>query len=104
MPKDTRVYGNYAVMLPSTAAPKHRGKGYGIQPRNHAESKKELRPPGVSECAKRLRLFKFLLTGRAKDWLDTLPNGTINTWNVSSTIGFLKLHALLSTIRCKTLM
>ncbi|CAJ2646353.1 unnamed protein product [Trifolium pratense] len=38
-------------------------------------------PPGVSECAKRLRLFKFSLTGRARDWLDTLPNGTIKTWN-----------------------
>ncbi|CAJ2663170.1 unnamed protein product [Trifolium pratense] len=38
-------------------------------------------PPGVSECAKRLRLFKFSLTGKARDWLDTLPNGTINTWN-----------------------
>ncbi|GAU47100.1 hypothetical protein TSUD_403320 [Trifolium subterraneum] len=28
---------------------------------------------------KRLRLFKFSLTGRAKDWLDTLPPGTIAT-------------------------
>ncbi|MCI07973.1 hypothetical protein A2U01_0029043, partial [Trifolium medium] len=37
-------------------------------------------PPRVSESAKRLRLFKFSLTGRAKDWLDTLPNGTIQTW------------------------
>ncbi|GAU39222.1 hypothetical protein TSUD_396690 [Trifolium subterraneum] len=35
----------------------------------------------ISECAKRLRLFKFSLSGRAKDWLDTLPNRTINTWN-----------------------
>ncbi|KAK2361486.1 hypothetical protein QL285_086628 [Trifolium repens] len=37
-------------------------------------------PPGVTESQKRLRLFKFSLTGRAKDWLDTLPSGTINTW------------------------
>ncbi|MCI04042.1 hypothetical protein A2U01_0025084, partial [Trifolium medium] len=37
-------------------------------------------PPGVSESNKRLRLFKFSLTGRAKDWLDTIPPGTIHTW------------------------
>jgi hypothetical protein len=37
-------------------------------------------PPGVSESDKRLRLFKHSLTGRAKDWLDTIPPGTINTW------------------------
>ncbi|PNY08906.1 hypothetical protein L195_g005444 [Trifolium pratense] len=34
----------------------------------------------VSESNKRLRLFKHSLTGRAKDWLDTIPPGTINTW------------------------
>ncbi|XP_045831120.1 uncharacterized protein LOC123922450 [Trifolium pratense] len=37
-------------------------------------------PPGVSESDKRLRLFKYSLTGRAKDWLDTIPPNTINTW------------------------
>jgi hypothetical protein len=37
-------------------------------------------PPNITESQKRLRLFKFSLTGRAKDWLDTLPSGTINTW------------------------
>ncbi|XP_045822039.1 uncharacterized protein LOC123914922 [Trifolium pratense] len=37
-------------------------------------------PPGVSESAKRLRLFKYSLIGRAKDWLDTIPPNTINTW------------------------
>ncbi|PNX76212.1 hypothetical protein L195_g032157, partial [Trifolium pratense] len=37
-------------------------------------------PPGVSESDKRLRLFKHSLTGRAKDWLDTIPSGTIATW------------------------
>ncbi|GAU52017.1 hypothetical protein TSUD_418330, partial [Trifolium subterraneum] len=37
-------------------------------------------PPGISESDKRLRLFKFSLTGRAKDWLDTIPPGTIATW------------------------
>ncbi|GAU40179.1 hypothetical protein TSUD_374870 [Trifolium subterraneum] len=37
-------------------------------------------PPGISESDKRLRLFKFSLTGRAKDWLDTIPPGTITTW------------------------
>ncbi|MCH89024.1 hypothetical protein A2U01_0009917 [Trifolium medium] len=37
-------------------------------------------PPNVTESDKRLRLFKFSLTGRAKDWLGTLPPNTINTW------------------------
>ncbi|PNY05190.1 hypothetical protein L195_g001633 [Trifolium pratense] len=37
-------------------------------------------PPGVSESDKRLRLFKHSLTGRAKDWLDTIPPNTINNW------------------------
>ncbi|MCH87593.1 hypothetical protein A2U01_0008466, partial [Trifolium medium] len=37
-------------------------------------------PPGVSESDKRLRLFKHSLSGRAKDWLDTIPAGTIATW------------------------
>ncbi|CAJ2642447.1 unnamed protein product [Trifolium pratense] len=37
-------------------------------------------PPGVSESDKRLRLFKHSLTGRAKDWLDMIPAGTIETW------------------------
>ncbi|PNX57313.1 hypothetical protein L195_g050337, partial [Trifolium pratense] len=37
-------------------------------------------PPNISESSKRLRLFKYSLTGRAKDWLDTIPPNTINTW------------------------
>ncbi|MCI27740.1 hypothetical protein A2U01_0048940, partial [Trifolium medium] len=37
-------------------------------------------PPGMSESNKRLQLFKFSLTGRAKDWLDTILPGTIHTW------------------------
>ncbi|PNX91304.1 hypothetical protein L195_g047434, partial [Trifolium pratense] len=37
-------------------------------------------PPGVSESDKRLRLFKHSLTGRANDWLDTIPPGTIQNW------------------------
>ncbi|GAU52001.1 hypothetical protein TSUD_418050, partial [Trifolium subterraneum] len=37
-------------------------------------------PPGILESDKRLRLIKFSLTGRAKDWLDTIPPGTISTW------------------------
>ncbi|GAU51100.1 hypothetical protein TSUD_411810 [Trifolium subterraneum] len=38
-------------------------------------------PPGISESDKRLRLFKLSLTGRAKDWIDTLPSGTITSWD-----------------------
>ncbi|KAG9449971.1 hypothetical protein H6P81_009936 [Aristolochia fimbriata] len=35
---------------------------------------------GVSDDAIRLRLFKFTLAGRAKTWLNTLPTGSIVTW------------------------
>ncbi|GAU34018.1 hypothetical protein TSUD_393640 [Trifolium subterraneum] len=38
-------------------------------------------PPGVSESNKRLRLFKLSLTGRTKDWINTLPSNTITTWD-----------------------
>ncbi|KAG9458256.1 hypothetical protein H6P81_002764 [Aristolochia fimbriata] len=35
---------------------------------------------GMSDDAARLKLFKFTLGGRAKTWLDTLPTGSIATW------------------------
>jgi len=35
----------------------------------------------VSESNKRLRLFGYSLTRRARDWLDALPSGTIETWD-----------------------
>ncbi|KAG9439984.1 hypothetical protein H6P81_020149 [Aristolochia fimbriata] len=35
---------------------------------------------GVSDDAVRLRLFKFTLAGRAKTWMNTLPAGSIATW------------------------
>jgi hypothetical protein len=37
-------------------------------------------PNGITESDKRLRLFKLSLAGRARDWIDTLPSGTITTW------------------------
>ncbi|GAU21459.1 hypothetical protein TSUD_32900 [Trifolium subterraneum] len=38
-------------------------------------------PTGVSESNKKLRLFPLSLTGRANDWIDTLPPNTIATWD-----------------------
>ncbi|KAK8933442.1 hypothetical protein KSP39_PZI015251 [Platanthera zijinensis] len=35
---------------------------------------------GASEDAIMLRLFPFSLEGRAKDWLESLPNDSITTW------------------------
>ncbi|KAG9444866.1 hypothetical protein H6P81_016206 [Aristolochia fimbriata] len=35
---------------------------------------------GVSDDAIRLRIFKFTLAGRAKTWLNTLPAGSVATW------------------------
>jgi len=37
-------------------------------------------PTNVIESQKKLGLFPFTLTGRAKDWLLSLPSGTIQTW------------------------
>src|SRR5215470_7224122 len=36
---------------------------------------------GVSNDAIRLRLFPFSLRDRAKGWLNTLPSGSITTWD-----------------------
>jgi len=36
---------------------------------------------GVSEDAVRLRLFSFSLKDRAKEWFNSLPAGSITTWN-----------------------
>src|SRR5262249_47021317 len=36
---------------------------------------------GVSDDAIRLRLFPFSLRDRAKGWLNTLPSGSITTWD-----------------------
>jgi len=38
-------------------------------------------PATVTDDQNKLRLFAFTLTGRAKDWLLTLPSGTIQTWD-----------------------
>jgi hypothetical protein len=38
-------------------------------------------PDGVTEDQKKLQLFALTLTGRAKDWLHALPNGTIQKWD-----------------------
>ncbi|KAJ9187186.1 hypothetical protein P3X46_002671 [Hevea brasiliensis] len=36
---------------------------------------------GVSDDAIRLRLFSFSLKDRAREWLDSLPPGSITTWD-----------------------
>jgi len=37
-------------------------------------------PPAIiTDSLKKLRLFPFTLTGRARDWLLTIPSGTIQT-------------------------
>jgi hypothetical protein len=38
-------------------------------------------PANVTESQKKLRLFPFPLTSRAKDWLLSIPSGTIQTWD-----------------------
>ncbi|PNX90230.1 putative athila retroelement ORF1 protein [Trifolium pratense] len=37
-------------------------------------------PQGITEGQKKLRLFTFSLTGTAKEWIQCLPSGTIQTW------------------------
>jgi len=38
-------------------------------------------PTTVTDSQKKLRLFPFTLTGRARDWLLTIPSGTIQIWD-----------------------
>ncbi|GJS77477.1 putative reverse transcriptase domain-containing protein [Tanacetum coccineum] len=38
--------------------------------------------PGVSHDAIMLRVFPITLTGAAKRWIDRIPSGTINTWDL----------------------
>ena len=38
-------------------------------------------PANVTDDQKKLRLFAFTLIGKDKDWLLTLPSGTIQTWD-----------------------
>ncbi|CAJ2642327.1 unnamed protein product [Trifolium pratense] len=38
------------------------------------------RPDGYTDSQIKLRLFGFTLIGRAKDWLQCIPSGTINNW------------------------
>jgi len=40
-----------------------------------------INPTGVSESDKRLGLFGYSLTGKARDWPDALPSGSILTWD-----------------------
>ncbi|KAF7808358.1 uncharacterized protein G2W53_035101 [Senna tora] len=42
---------------------------------------------GVSDDAIRLRLFPFSLRNKAKFWLQSLPEGSITTWEVSMKLG-----------------
>jgi len=37
-------------------------------------------PATVTESQKKLQLFPFTLTGRARDWLLTIPSGTVLSW------------------------
>jgi len=38
-------------------------------------------PATVTDSQKKVRLFPFTLTRKAKDWLLTIPSGTIQTWD-----------------------
>ena len=38
------------------------------------------KPTDVTDNQAKLHLFDFSLIGRAKDWLQCIPNGTIQTW------------------------
>jgi len=40
-----------------------------------------INPAGVLESNKRVRLFVYSITERARDWLYDLPRGSIETWD-----------------------
>jgi hypothetical protein len=48
---------------------------------NFLEACSNINDTRVSESDKRLRLFVYSLSGRAKDWLNALPSGVIATWD-----------------------
>jgi len=52
-------------------------------------------PATVTESQKKLRLFPFTLTSRAKYWLLSLPSGTIQTWEELE-LRFLKKYFTMS--------
>ncbi|KAK2410681.1 hypothetical protein QL285_046032 [Trifolium repens] len=47
---------------------------------NFYETCNMCRPDGFTDSQIKLRLFGFTLIGRAKDWLQCIPSGTITTW------------------------
>ena len=50
--------------------------------RNFLEIVDNFKVNGVPEETIRLRLFSRSLEGRAREWLDSLPNNSITTWNL----------------------
>jgi hypothetical protein len=52
----------------------------------------------VNSDAVRLRLFPFSLRGKAKDWLLSLPKGTITSWNACTSAFMTKFFPLAKTM------
>ncbi|KAK5793306.1 hypothetical protein PVK06_034448 [Gossypium arboreum] len=56
---------------------------------------------GVSDDAIRLRLFPFLLRNKAKQWLNSLPRGSITTWEQITKKFLLKYFSLAKTAKLR---
>jgi len=56
-----------------------------------------INPSGVSESDKRLYLFVYYLSGRANDWFNAFPSGTLTTWD---DLKKALLHCFFPTSKC----
>ncbi|KAL8546338.1 hypothetical protein ACS0TY_006161 [Phlomoides rotata] len=56
---------------------------------------------GVSEDAKRLRMFSFTLIGKAKAWLYSITPGTVTTWEDLSKRFLMKFYLPVKTVQAK---
>ncbi|KAK5802480.1 hypothetical protein PVK06_030073 [Gossypium arboreum] len=56
---------------------------------------------GISDDAIRLRLFPFSLRNKAKQWLNSLPRGSITTWEQMTEIFLLKYFSPTKTAKLR---
>jgi hypothetical protein len=56
----------------------------------------------IEPNAVKLRLFPFSLIGKAKDWLLTLPKGTITSWEECTNLFMTKFIPPTKTMKLKS--
>jgi hypothetical protein len=77
-------------------------KDVGLHLSTFAEICDMMRIKDVNPDAIRLRLFPFTLTGKSKDWLLSLPKGTITSWNTCTSDFMTKIFPLAKTTQSRS--